>query len=129
LDVIKEEQQIKDRRTLNFRKEENKVKHRKVAILEVNEEEMKNKFDAAFEEKFKSKVDNKTSKDISSKNVGKGTDTPKRFKDSVALDSPTKRKYKTHDGPYQKGNWRTLNIKEIVSQNVLNSNNPGYFMT
>jgi len=39
-----------------------------------------------------------------------------------------KKEKKKLEGPYIKGNWKTLNITSFVSANILSSNNTGKYL-
>jgi len=113
----------------------------KIVLSPNNEQIAKNMFDSAFDEKFK--VKEKESKGSAYKKYNKKTkDDLKNSKNpknsisslnedvqeqlQVELPSPVHiRKDKKLDGPYVKGDWRTLNIKSIIASNVLNSSNAG----
>jgi len=112
----------------------------KIVLSPNNELIAKNMFDSAFDEKFK--VKEKESKDSAYKKNNKTKDDLKNSKNpknsisslnediqeqlQVELPSPVhNRKDKKLDGPYVKGDWRTLNIKSIIAPNVLNSSNAG----
>jgi len=160
LEVISEEQPNSNLQT------KSSLDVKKSARNNSNEEDqqLKNMFDNAFEEKFKDKEisprkkesdlnptkkesqksDRKKEVNINNnveeitreeerentnydrnkqhKNSNKKSEV--RFEDDVHLEiTPRKKEQKHYEGPYQKGNWRTLNIKAIVSQNIINSSN------
>ncbi len=128
-----------------------------------NDEELKEAFENAFEEKFNhptekssrrdhdehehyNQVKNKSNKKIKKEGNVKfekshnDNEEDKHKKSAhnsyiednqeVQIDVPSPRGHirkekKQYEGSYQKGNWRTLNIKNLIKPSILNSNNPG----
>ncbi len=117
------------------------------------EEEIKNMFENAYDEKFtkqkeivsssptkspkrnnkeasvkfsedvKKRNSRRSSKGNSQNSFTKVTDEPQEM--DIPSPVQVRRDKKVSQGPYQKGNWRSLNIKSIIPASVLNSSDTG----